>query len=93
MWKFTYSKRMLAVLLCALILLLATGIFSLDHDCSELHCPICQIAENNRELFGIGRLTVLSVLGLLIFVGCFDLTRTFRVASFSPVALKVKITS
>ena len=85
-------RRILAVAMMALFLVNFVGVLLFNHECSELHCPVCQALAIGRNLWFVlqvsGHLSLLLILTMLF---C-DIS-VIVPPLLTPVSQKVKITS
>ena len=88
----TKRRRIFAAGMVFLFLLSTVGLLLFNHECSELHCPVCQALNIGRNLCFVLLISGYLSLGLLLTLLISDIT-VIALPLLTPVRQKVKITS
>ena len=85
-------RHILAVAMVLLFLVSFVGVLLFNHECSELHCPVCQALAIGRNLWSVLQVSGYLALWLFLTIHICDI---FAIAPplLTPVRQKVKITS
>ena len=85
-------RRVLAVAMVFLFLVSFVSLLLFNHECSELHCPVCQALSIGRNLWFVLLTCGFLSLGQLLNVLIYDISAIIP-PLLTPVRQKVKITS
>ena len=85
-------RRILAVAMAILFLVSFVGLLLFNHECSDLHCPVCQALSIGRNVWFVLLVSGYLSLGSLLTILIHSIS-AFVPPLLTPVHQKVKITS